>query len=202
MSIRIERRDTVITLLRTLRDAGETLQRGDEGGKINYDSRLLQMPAAYKHGSYAELLDCLDRLRAMGPRHYWHVSARYVRSERLTRNLVNRAGRYFEAEAHTSFDANLEPSTRYTPTVPLGQELVPGETKSRLRVHAEVLHAVAQPRIAVVRKPGDPRMVVVRAVVEEWDRRVEQRPLKTGIDFLCAFMPRRIEIPKEVAAAA
>jgi hypothetical protein len=182
------RRRMIVTLLRTLRDAGETLQRGDEGGKMQVGSRILLMPAAYHHGSYAELVIALARLRRMGPRHYWHVNERYVKSERLMRQLINRGGSYFETEEHVSY--------------PGGERHVRYGTLAPLRRNAEVLQAVAQPKATVVRKPGDPRMVLVRAVVEIWDASVERRPLETGLDFLSAYLPASLVLPREIPVAA
>jgi hypothetical protein len=184
-----ERRETIITLLRTLRDAGETLQRGDEGGAFNPDSRVLTMPAVFHVGSYRELLAALLELRAAGPRHYWHVSERYIRSERLTRDLINRAGRYFEATKITTHPVDGEPFVRWSIEAPLAKNM-------------EVLQAVAQPKVPVLRKPGDPRMVLVHATVERWDAKVERRPLETGIDFLSSRLPQRLVIPRDVLAAA
>jgi len=199
-----ERRNIIITLLRTFRDAVETLQRGDEGGKMVVGSRLLTMPAAWHAGckgqcvilggdrpcesTFAFLVDALVKLRQMGPRHYWNVKERYIASERVMRNLINRGGDYFAALEHVSYVAG-ERHSRFS-------------VNARLPRNAEVLSAVAQPKATIVRKPGDPRMVLVRATVETWDAGVEPRPLSTGLDFLSAYMPKKLEVPREVPVAA
>lgn len=177
---REQRRSEIITLLRTLRDAGETLQRGDGGGKIKFESRALQMPAAYTHGSYAELIDALATLRRMGKQHWWHVSERYIKSERLTHDFINVGGAYFEPVRMAD--------GRYRP----------GDPKPS---NVEVLHGVAEPRVSIVQKPGV-RSVFVRAVIERWNERVEARPLATGLDALSFLMPAEIRLPREVRAAA
>jgi hypothetical protein len=177
---RDQRHSQIITLLRTLRDAGETLQRGDGGGKIKFESRALSMPAAYTHGSYADLEAALTTLRRMGPRHYWHVSERYIRSERLTHDFVNVGGTYFEAVRMAD--------GRYRA----------GNPKAR---NVEVLHGVAEPRIPIARKPGA-RSVFVRAVIERWNDGVEARPLETALAALSFLMPATIHLPREVRAAA
>lgn len=204
------RRDMIVTTLRSLRYVGETLQRGDAGGRFEPGSKMLTMPAAWHAGcpenclvpsvdpdtgrleircnsTYAQLLMALSRLHRMGPRHYWHVRERYLVSEILNRDLINRNGRYFEAVAHViDFDGEL---VRYETGDPLGK-------------NHEVVKAVAQPKAVVARKPGDPRMVLVRAIVERWDSGVEARPLSLALDVLSSFMPRRIVLPRDVLAAA
>ena len=202
------RRATIELALRSLRDVGETLQRGDAGGRFEPGSKMLTMPAAWHAGcpkdclvpddngrircnsTYAQLMASLTRLHKMGPRHYWHLRERYLVSERLNRDLINRGGLYFEAVARqVGFDGG-GPIIRY-------------ETGPILNVRcSEVVRAVAQPRAMVARRPGDPRMVLVRAIVERWDARVEARPVALALDVLSSFMPRRIELPREVRVAA
>jgi hypothetical protein len=45
-------------------------------------------------------------------------------------------------------------------------------------------------------------MVLVRAIVERWDARVERRPVTLALDVLSSFMPRRIVLPRDVLVAA
>jgi hypothetical protein len=207
-----ERIDTIIVTLRSLRDVGETLQRGDAGGRFEPGSKMLTMPQAWHAGcpkdcltpdengrircnsTYAQLLANLTRLERMGPNHYWHLRERYLVSEIINRDLINRGGVYFEAIARPSgFDAAGE-IVRYEPGAPVRTWARGG--------NQEVVKAVARPRVPVIRKPGDPRMVLVRAIVERWDARVERRPVTLALDVLSSFMPRRIVLPRDVLAAA
>jgi hypothetical protein len=188
------RQRDIITLLRSLRDAGETLQRGDGGGKIKFESRALSMPAAYNAGSYEALLEALGILRNMSRQQegargaYWNVAERYLRSERLTRGFVNVGGSYFEA-------VKLEERVEGAGFVVTYRA---GSPKPR---NVEILNGVAQPRVPIVRRPGV-RSVFVRAVIERWDAGVEARPLATGLDVLGYLMPASIRLPSEVRAAA
>lgn len=186
-----ERIDTIITLLRTLRDASETLQRGGEGRNVNNnpDSRILTMPAVYHVGSYRELLDALAELRQAGPRHYWHVNERYLRSERFTRSLIYQDGRYFETTKVVTRPVPGRPSVSYSSDAPIQD-------------NAEVLQAVAQPAALVQGGHGEARGVLVRATIERWDARVENRPLSLALDFLSSRLPQRLVIPRDVMAAA
>lgn len=199
-----ERRSLLILALRSLRDVGETMQRGDGGGKFDPGSRLMTMPAAWHAGchppcrglggsapcqsTYALLVESLATVRKLGPGHYWHLASRYVWSERQGRELVNRGGRYFEAVPHTSFVAD-EPYVRW-------------EVGAPLPAHVEVLRAVSLPKAVVSRKPGDPRLVLVRAAVESWDPAVVARMVERGLDALSFLMPREIRLPRDVMVAA
>lgn len=208
-----ERIDTIIVTLRSLRDVGETLQRGDAGGRFEPGSKMLTMPQAWHAGcpkdclvpdengrircnsTYAQLLANLARLATMGPNHYWHLRERYLVSEIVNRDLINRDGRYFEATREAcGFDEGGE-IVRWKPA---DKPLLSWDRGGNV----EVVKAMARPREMVVRKPGDPRMVLVRAILERWDARVERRPVALALDVLSSFMPSRIVLPRDVMVAA
>jgi hypothetical protein len=181
------RRKHLIIALRTMRDAGETLQRGDSGGKFEPGSRLLSMPAIWHAGPYLALDAALKVLARVGPRHYWNVDQRYISPERTTRNLIlNPRGRYFEA-----VPKDIGGIRQYY----AGDELILGA-----KGHTEVLRAVTDPKARVLGAKTE-RLKLVRAIVERWDAAVERRPLETGIDFLLSQMPSRISLPKEIREA-
>jgi hypothetical protein len=143
------------------------------------------MPAAWHVGDYELLLENLRKLRKHGPRHYWNVDQRYISPERTNRDLVLRGNAYFVAVPHV---VNSE-KTYYA-----GERL---DT-----THTEVLAHRTEPRARVIREPGKPRAILVRAIVERWDAAVERRPLDLGLDFLLAYMPAQIRLPREVRDAA
>lgn len=174
----MSRRERCIALLRSYRDVCETLQRGDTGGTFYPDSRLLQMPNAWHAGSYAELEDALRRLRSMGPAHYWNLSERYLRSQRGPRHLVNFGGRYV-------IDVKRNAEGRLEPTETLG-------------CNAEVILARQERDGAIPTRPGEPNATRVIALVERWDARVRLRTVETAVDFVLAFMPKVIRLPREV----
>lgn len=180
-----ERRGDLIVLLRTMTTAGETLQRGDSGGRFEPGPKILSMPAAWHAGSYRQLCDALKVLAKHGPRHYWNVDARYISPLRTNKDLVYRGSRYFEARPKLQ-DGELF----YYAGDPLDLSC------------REVLAAKTEPKARVLREHGKPQATLVRAIVETWDRAVERRPLELGLDFLLANMPARIRLPREVAHAA
>lgn len=218
-----ERIDTIITTLRSLRDVGETLQRGDAGGRFEPGSKMLTMPQAWHAGcpkdclvpddngrircnsTYAQLHASLDRLAKMGPNHYWHLRERYLVSEILNRDLINRGGVYFEAVPRSvGFDGGGEIIRYDTGDTPLAtwERMVRCDDGQLRPGNHEVVRAMAQPRALVSQKKKGERSVLVRAIVERWDARVERRPVVLALDVLSSFMPRRIVLPRDVMVAA
>lgn len=182
-----ERRADLIVLLRTMTTAGETLQRGDSGGRFEPGSKVLSMPTVWNKGDYAKLCDALKILAKHGPRHYWNVDARYISPLRTNRNLI-----YVPAakEGHRYFEATVKRMDGFT-------AYYAGELLDLS--HREVMAARTEPKARVL---GTPRATLVRAILETWDRAVERRPLELGLDFLLANMPARIRLPREIANAA
>lgn len=173
----MSRRDRLVVLLRSYRDVCVTLQRGDSGGTFYPDSRHLTMPNAWKDGSYAELYDALVRLRSMGPAHYWHLTERYIRSERRPRRLVNFGGRYAYSLARNGA-GRLEPEY--------------------LEDNAVMLMAYPERDGTIATRMGEPRAVRVVGIVERWDPGVRRQTVERALDFLLAFMPQSIRLPREV----
>jgi hypothetical protein len=203
-----QRRVDLIHALRSLRDVSETLQRGDSGGKFTAESRLLTMPSAWHAGcprecigrggndpracnsTYARLVLALMLMRSVWPTHHWHVSQRYLDSERLSHELVRvvqgTRPRYWEAIRRDRWDGDTH-SVRYS-------------VGDRLPANVEVLSFVQDLRAPISRREGiPPTAVLVWAAIEWWNERVRETIVKEAVDGLLQLMPERIELPAAVA---
>lgn len=207
--VRDDHRNKIILALRSIRDVGETLQRGDSGGKFVPGSRLMMMPAAWHTGcppdcvgrggdnpracrsTYARLLLALDVLRDRWPTHHWHLSRRYLESERLTHELVRaQDGRhvvYYEAVRSVRWEGEHR-SVRYA-------------VGDRLPANVEVLAFQRDLRAPLSRRPGVPASAVpVWASIERWHPRVLPVLVRESVDGLARLLPGELRLPKELAA--
>ena len=200
------RRDLIIAL-RTLRDVGETLQRGDSGGKFTPGPRLMMMPSAWHTGcppqcvgrggddpracrsTYTRVTRALVILRDRWPTHYWHVSQRYLASERGTRELIRvptaRQTRYFEAVRRERWQGETK-TARY-------------EIGEPLERNVEVLTFVPDLRAPVKRREGvSPHAQLVWAGIERWHPHVVSTIVATALDGLLRLLPGDLMLPRDV----
>jgi hypothetical protein len=89
----LSRLDKIVVLLETYKDAEETLQRGDGGGRFDPGPRRLSMPSVWKTGGYRELERTLARMKTLEPDLFWHVRERYLRRVRRTETIKRKEGR-------------------------------------------------------------------------------------------------------------
>lgn len=203
----LARRRQLIIALRTLRDVGETLQRGDSGGKFVPGSRLMMMPAAWHAGcpadcigrggndpracrsTYTRLTQALVTMRDRYPTCYWHLTQRYVVSERGTRELVReptgKRTRYWEAVRRERWHGETR-TLRYEVGDPLGGNV-------------EVLTFIPDLRAPIKRREGiSPHAQLVWAGIERWHPRVVNRIVTQGLDGLARLIPGELTLPRDV----
>lgn len=178
MPSQTEKRERILLLLRSYRDARETLQSGDSGGVSGeHGDRLLLMPNVWRRGSYGELEVCLAELRVKSPRAFRHLRDRYLNGERVKLyRAYKRTGR--------------------------------GEIDIRLRPNEEIVCPPVLPlKRPKGYEPGqedwlDLRDDLAMVVVHRWDKTVDPRVVSLAVDWLTQRFRGWPRLPGELEEAA